>query len=1357
MLPTENLRHRSGALADASADDVRGLIGGRYRIEAVLGTGGMGTVYAATDLTHGRRLAVKRMHRSASDTTRELFKREFHTLRGLRHPNVIEVYDFGDDAGLFYTMERLEGRDLGRAAPLTWRVVCNYLRQVAAPLGLLHARRLLHRDVSPRNLWILPSGRVKLIDFGALSPFGVPTEVVGTLPLLAPEWLFDHSEGVRVDQRADLFSLGALGYWLLTGAHAYPTLSEHDLPQCWTRAPAPPSSLVALAALPELEAVPPELDALIIALLRPDPANRPESVAHVLDRINAIAGPADEPAEHAVRGCLRSKAFVGRSAELSMLATQLRDGAPGHGVIAIEAAPGLGRSRLLEELALRASMSATVSVLVRAREHDRPYAVANAIALALSEQLPSQAIAAARAHAPELGQLSYELRRKLALTGSAPNLSPSRQQLHSALSAWLRELAGGRRLLFLIDDVEHCDEASARWLAVVARQSGAPCVQLVLARVCEPGITQTLAFEMFRGLLSSVQLSPLTAAEVLALLRSVFGPDAYLQRVAEVVYRESQGSPAHCLELLEHLIDHGIVRYAEGTWALPGHLPVNELPRSRSELHLARFRRLSTSARQLAQRLSVSEEPLSGADCSVLSALHAKDTAAALVELVLGGVLVESDRGYSFQHRSVREHALLSLSHDERERAHALLGERLLVAARDPLAALRAGLHLYRAGDARRFQLLVAAAVRYLLHRGMLLGNEASCAEPHGDHRGRWLVAVPLLVQAVELLREACADPEALAAPLAALAEASYFVDHRLAQRYGAAALDTLEHLLCFDKARQLAPRVGRRSALYLSQTAAVLTRRSRVRELQHMLLNSVITLNGVAVSCVDLAMTERCAHALEPLAVLGERHFAGFVQRSVRAIAAMQGEQHAATFAELRSLAGLIESGAPIRHMSDALRPGCLIGCLYPIGIMECWRMNPEALAIAARIEAVDALHGLSADHLRAVYHALRGERGLADTYRRRVETRALQVGAAWQVVTLGPVDAQFTALWTHDALSAKHAATELERLSHELPSLRHLARHARATYLVLRGRYREVIELLARDDAPKKLVGWTRAQGILARAHNRLGEHARARELCHLALAERSPEDLTFVVLNLHVQLELALADAALGEHARARALTQQLLIRHADLGPLGLGAIHETCARVALLEGDRELAHTHCAAMQRAYAPTESAILFELGEQLAEQIGHTAGLRADVQYARASSQGEWDTHVRRGLQEALTITQARAGFVMPPLTSERVIHLDAHAPEPEITAWAHAVRSGGEATVDMFPDSTFGYLAKVELNGALHCLVPFGSASHAFGAPAVLVLSFDEAHENVPDAQVFGRLANSLSALCDTRASD
>src|SRR5690606_2049526 len=103
--------------------------------------------------------------------------------------------------------------DLSELAPLPWPVACEYIRAAAAAVSVLHARKLLHRDISPRNLWRTPSGLIKLIDFGALTAFGNARDVVGTPPMVAPEAL----SGQPLDQRTDLYALGALLYWLVSG------------------------------------------------------------------------------------------------------------------------------------------------------------------------------------------------------------------------------------------------------------------------------------------------------------------------------------------------------------------------------------------------------------------------------------------------------------------------------------------------------------------------------------------------------------------------------------------------------------------------------------------------------------------------------------------------------------------------------------------------------------------------------------------------------------------------------------------------------------------------------------------------------------------------------------------------------------------------------------------------------------------------------------------------------------------------------------------------------------------------------------------------------------------------------------
>lgn len=183
LSPTNSKVKRSGPDRRKRAiDPPSRLIGDRYETLAELARGGMGVVYRVTDTLTGRQVALKRcLSDSHPDLVRLLFQREYKTLASLRHPRIIEVYDYGiDDGEPFYTMELLTGEDLNTLAPLPWRRACSYLRDVATSLLVVHQRRLVHRDLSPRNVRLTSDGYCKLLDFGALTAFGIPNEIVGT-------------------------------------------------------------------------------------------------------------------------------------------------------------------------------------------------------------------------------------------------------------------------------------------------------------------------------------------------------------------------------------------------------------------------------------------------------------------------------------------------------------------------------------------------------------------------------------------------------------------------------------------------------------------------------------------------------------------------------------------------------------------------------------------------------------------------------------------------------------------------------------------------------------------------------------------------------------------------------------------------------------------------------------------------------------------------------------------------------------------------------------------------------------------------------------------------------------------------
>ncbi len=205
MTVSQGLLTQSGNSAARVAPDTSGdVIDARYRVAGTLGKGGMAVVYEVFDTATGQRRALKRLTPPDAPEKRmdavAFFEREFFTLAQLRHPRIVSVYDYGVDAvGPFYTMELLDGGDLQRRAPVPWREACGFGRDVCSALALVHSRRMVYRDLSPRNVRCTSDGLAKLIDFGAMGPVGPAKELIGTIPCSAREALDLRSLDGRTD------------------------------------------------------------------------------------------------------------------------------------------------------------------------------------------------------------------------------------------------------------------------------------------------------------------------------------------------------------------------------------------------------------------------------------------------------------------------------------------------------------------------------------------------------------------------------------------------------------------------------------------------------------------------------------------------------------------------------------------------------------------------------------------------------------------------------------------------------------------------------------------------------------------------------------------------------------------------------------------------------------------------------------------------------------------------------------------------------------------------------------------------------------------------------------------------------
>ena len=272
------------------------LLGGTWRVDRLLGAGGMGQVYEATHMRTGRRYALKTLPPSTrlAPTAIERFEREARAASALGHPGICPVHDFDqtDDGLAYLVMELLEGETLEdrlrTRGALGWTEARTIAVQVADALDAAHRAGLLHRDVKPANIFIrrdsdgeravlLDFGLVKPLDDAATSRITATGEAVGTPLYMSPE----QARGEALDVRADIYGLAAVVYEMVTGV---PPFLEPTVALAYAKlldTPCPRASRVAVQSLPEA------LDALLEAALAKDPTTRPPDIAAFRDAIDA--------------------------------------------------------------------------------------------------------------------------------------------------------------------------------------------------------------------------------------------------------------------------------------------------------------------------------------------------------------------------------------------------------------------------------------------------------------------------------------------------------------------------------------------------------------------------------------------------------------------------------------------------------------------------------------------------------------------------------------------------------------------------------------------------------------------------------------------------------------------------------------------------------------------------------------------------------------------------------------------------------------------------------------------------------------------------------------------------------------
>ena len=694
----------------------------RYRIESLLGRGGMGAVYRARDLTLNRDVAVKLVENANLDLeARARLLREARAAASLNHPRVVAVHDAGEAGGVpFIVMELVPGGSLRSVGPLDLTQTIAVGLQLCEALAHAHDKGIVHRDLKPENVLVTPHGNrlsIKLADLGlALSArdsrFTQTGVFLGTATYMAPE----QAMGGAIDGRADLYALGAVLYELVSGRPPFPGDDPIAVVSQHIHAPVVPPS----THRPDL---PPALDGLILKLLAKRPEDRFATATEVAAALTAMplgstgAAPAPAPGSDAVRLLeqLARGRLVGRNQELERLREFWTRAERGQGHLAlISGEPGVGKTRLARELAVYARLQGAWVLQGGCYEFEAttPYLpFVEALRGWVRGRDPERLRAALGSMAPELVKLAPEIEAKLGPQAPNPPLPPSeeRMRLFDHVVRFLGALAEERGLLLVLDDLHWADHGTLALLHYLLRQARESRLMVMgMYREAELGRSHPLQNSLVEWnrerLATRIPLGRLSLADTGAMLAVMFGQDEVASDFAQALHRETEGNPFFVEEVVKALIEQGQIYREGGEWQRQD---VEELaiPQSIKAAVSRRLERLTPSCTEVLQTAAALGKVFEFEELAAATAVAENPLLDALDEASASQLIrAESGESFAFTHDKIREVLHEELNPIRQRRLHQRIGESLerLHAARLDTHAEDLAYHFARSGDLKK-------------------------------------------------------------------------------------------------------------------------------------------------------------------------------------------------------------------------------------------------------------------------------------------------------------------------------------------------------------------------------------------------------------------------------------------------------------------------------------------------------------------------------------------------------------------------------------------------------------------------------------------------------------------------------
>jgi tetratricopeptide (TPR) repeat protein len=694
------------------------LLGERYRLDRLLGRGGMGTIYQARDGLLDRDVAVKLMLETRLGTEgRARLLKEARAAARLNHPNIVTIYDAGEtDRTPYIVMELVEGVSLYERMPQALDEIVAIGRQVCAALAHAHAQGIVHRDLKPENILVTRTGQAKLTDFGlAHSISSRLTEegsLLGTVFYMAPEVAM----GQAIDGRADLYALGVMLYEMTAGRLPFAGQDPLQVISQHLHAPIVPPSTYR-------HEIPPGLDGLIVRLLAKSPEDRYPEATEVEQALMWIAQAEEAPAvqEEAGRAAPLEKLGRGRLIGRGEEVVRLRDAwtavarraSPAH-LILVSGEPGVGKTRLASEVMVYARLSGATVLQGGSYEYEAttPFMPFNeALRAWIHAQSDDTLREVLGRLAPELSKLAPEIDRRIGPLAPNPPLpsNEERLRLFDSVMQFFSFLAEQRGLLLFLDDLQWADQGSLALLHYLLRGLRGERFLIVGAyRESDLARTHPLAAALAdwnrERLLVRIPLGRLDVREVGRMLATLLGQEEVSEELAQVIFDETEGNPYFVEETVKALIEQGQIYRQDGHWALQ---PAGDLqiPQSVKEAVGRRLDRQSASCGEVLHVAAVLGRRFEFGELSTAAALTEDEILDALDEACAAQLLApEGQDAFTFTHDKIREVLYEELNPIRRRRIHQRVVEGLesLAGSLTPASAEELAHHALEAGDLPR-------------------------------------------------------------------------------------------------------------------------------------------------------------------------------------------------------------------------------------------------------------------------------------------------------------------------------------------------------------------------------------------------------------------------------------------------------------------------------------------------------------------------------------------------------------------------------------------------------------------------------------------------------------------------------